>query len=135
MPPTREETIHWTLDTLADRVGDPAILIYERLFTERPDFEDLFVMDTDGGVRGSMLATSFDCLLGVANGQDLPRLQLEAARMIHDGYGLSDDDIDLMFRIIRDVCRDTLDTAWTPDIDLVWQDLLTTLHHLGRDRS
>ncbi|MGC6500307.1 MAG: globin [Henriciella sp.] len=132
---TRSEAIDWTLATVADRIGDPAPLIYQRLFAERPDFEDLFVMDTDGGVRGSMLATSFDCLLGAAGNSDLPRLQLEAARMIHDGYGLRDDDIDLMFRVIRDVCRDTLGAAWTSEIDRHWQDLLTLLARLGRTPS
>jgi hypothetical protein len=125
------DAIHWTLDTVATRLGDPKDEIYARLFAQRPDFEELFIMDTDGGVRGSMLSTSLNCVLGVAAGSETPGLLLEAARMIHDGYGLSDGDIDLMFRIIRDVCRDTVGEDWTAELDQHWTTLLDTLSQIG----
>ena len=43
-----------TLERASERCADPAPLIYRRLFELRPEFRSLFVMDTDGGVRGSM---------------------------------------------------------------------------------
>jgi branched-chain amino acid transport system ATP-binding protein len=54
-----------TLERASERCADPAPLIYRRLFELRPEFESLFVMDTDGGVRGSMLTTCFNAITGV----------------------------------------------------------------------
>jgi hypothetical protein len=77
-----------TLETVAERCGDPKERVFKRLYELDPKFEPLFVMDTDGGVRGSMLETSLNCMIGVAQGESqTPRLLIEAARMIHDGYG------------------------------------------------
>ena len=57
-----------SLEALAEREGDPAPVIYARLFSDHPELETLFLMDTDGGVRGSMLQQCFDCLIDVAEG-------------------------------------------------------------------
>ena len=54
------EPIMLSLERFGEICADPAPLIYRRLFAQHPDFEDLFAMDTDGGVRGSMLTTCFD---------------------------------------------------------------------------
>ncbi len=43
-----------TLQSVADRHGDPTALIYQRLFSAHPELEALFHMDRDGGVRASM---------------------------------------------------------------------------------
>lgn len=113
-----------TLDRVAEKAGDPSEQVYARLFQLNPDYEAMFVMDTDGGVRGSMLATSIDCLIGLAEGQDTPRLLLEASRMIHEGYGLADEELDNMFIAMRDTFRAILDNAWTPAMEAQWIDLL-----------
>lgn len=122
-----------SLEHLAETVGDPTERIYAHLFQSHPAFADMFFMDTDGGVRASMLETSFMCLLSAANGEDTPRLHLEAAHMHHDAYGLSGRDIHLLFVAIRDVCRAVHAKAWTPALETAWIDVLNTLEEMGVD--
>ncbi|HOZ29192.1 MAG TPA: hypothetical protein PK080_17630, partial [Hyphomonadaceae bacterium] len=52
-----------TLQSVADRHGDPTALIYQRLFSAHPELEALFHMDRDGGVRASMVQQGFECIL------------------------------------------------------------------------
>lgn len=125
--------IEASLQQLADRVGDPQGLIYARLFALRPDFEPMFELDRDGGVRALMLQTCFDCILGTAEGRDTPRFHLEAARLQHEGYGLTAEDLDLIFSAIRDVCRDTLAGDWTTGEEAAWTSLLEDLASLTRE--
>lgn len=119
--------IEHTLERVVARAGDPKDLIYERLFSERPDFQEMFVMDKDGGVQANMLTTCIECFRGVANQSNNPQLQLDAARLHHDGYGVTADDIDLMFKIIRDEFQQILAEEWTPEIETIWSDALATL--------
>ena len=121
-----------TLETVAARCGDPSAAIFARLYAMDPKFEPLFVMDTDGGVRGSMLQTSLNCMIGVAEGEsETPRLLIEAARMIHDGYGLTPAEVDLMFVAMRDVFREIMADDWTADVDAEWTALLDELATIG----
>lgn len=106
--------------------------IYTRLFDLHPEFEALFVMDTDGGVRRSMLTSSLNCILGVArNEARTAHYLIEAARMIHDGYGIRGEEVDAMFVAIRDVVRADHGANWTPDMDSAWMDLLEELARIG----
>jgi hypothetical protein len=131
----RAALIEDTLQRLADAVGDPQPLIYARLFTLRLDFEPMFELDRDGGVRAYMLETCFDCVLGQAAGSEAPRFHLEAARLQHDGYGLTAADLDLIFVAIRDVCRETLGENWTEKRDAAWASLLDELSRLTSETA
>lgn len=131
----RAALIDDTLQRLADTVGDPQPLVYARLFALRPDFEPMFDLDSDGGVRAAMLETCFDCILGQAAGSPSPRFHLEAARLQHDGYGLTAVDLILIFAAIRDVCRDTLGYDWTEKRDAAWTSLLDELARLTRETA
>lgn len=116
-----------TLERVAEKVGDPKEFIFAELFEKHPEYEDMFVLDTDGGVRGAMLEACIECVLGVAEGSKQPRLLLEAARMAHDGYGLVDGDLDNMFIAMRDVFRSVLGGDWTPETGREWTRLLAEL--------
>ncbi|PKP80603.1 MAG: globin [Alphaproteobacteria bacterium HGW-Alphaproteobacteria-18] len=121
------EIIHATFERAAEACADPAPLIYTRLFELRPDFRPLFDMDTDGGVRGSMLATCFEAILGLVEGAETQRVIISAARFSHGGYGVLDAEFDLMFTAIRDVCRDLLGPGWTAEEEAAWADLLSEI--------
>ena len=123
-----------TLETVATRCGDPSAAIFARLYAMDAKFKPLFVMDTDGGVRGSMLQTSLNCMIGVAEGEsETPRLLIEAARMIHDGYGLTPAEVDLMFVAMRDVFREIMADDWTGQVDKEWAALLDELAAIGAE--
>lgn len=127
----RSALINQSLARVTALVGDPTDRIYARLFAEHPEFEPLFVMDTDGGVRANMLTSSFTCLLGVVEGNSQPHMHLEAARVHHDGYGLGAKEIDVMFEIMRDECRHILGTEWTDQVEAAWASLLAELSGIG----
>ena len=48
-----------SLELAGDCMGDPTLAVYERLTAIRPDFEALFVLDSDFSVRGEMLRRVF----------------------------------------------------------------------------
>ncbi len=109
-----------TLERAGERCPDPAPLVYQRLFALRPEFEDLFVMDTDGGVRGAMLETCFDAILGVAEDTATQRVIISSSRFSHTAYGLAESDLDLIFSVIRDTVRDLNGDDWTPEAAAAW---------------
>jgi hemoglobin-like flavoprotein len=129
---TQAEVIFDTFEKVSDRVGDPKARIYTRLFAAHPEFEELFVLDVDGGVRGSMLESCYNCITGAAEQSSLPHFHLEAARMIHDGYGIDESQIDAMFDAIRDTFREVLAGDWTLAMETVWAATLADLARMGR---
>lgn len=116
-----------TLERASEKCADPAPLVYRRLFQLRPEFEDLFVMDSDGGVRGSMLATCFNAILGQLENSPTQRVIISSSRFSHGGYGLSEVDFDLMFTAIRDTFRELIGPDWTPETDAAWTRLLADI--------
>jgi len=127
------EILDVTFERVVELAGDPKDRIYARLFELHPEFERLFVMDVDGGVRGSMLQTSVNCMMGVARNETATsRYLIEAARMIHDGYGISDHEVDSMFVAIRDTCREILGPEWNDETDVAWATLLKELSTVGK---
>ena len=118
------DIIQSTFERAAQACADPAPLIYARLFELRPDFQPLFDMDTDGGVRGSMLATCFEAILGLLEGASSQRVIISAARFSHGGYGVVDAEFDIMFASIRDVFRDLLGPDWSGADEAEWTILL-----------
>lgn len=118
--PMPSDLITETLERAGERCADPAPLVYQRLFALRPDFEALFVMDTDGGVRGAMLETCFDAILGVAEDAATQRVIISSSRFSHTAYGLAEEDLDLIFGVIRDTVRDLNGADWTPEAAAAW---------------
>ncbi len=116
-----------TLERASEKCADPAPLVYRRLFELRPEFEDLFVMDSDGGVRGSMLETCFNAILGLIENSPTQRVIVSSSRFAHDGYGVSEADFNLMFTAIRDTFRDLLKPDWTPETGAAWTRLLAEI--------
>lgn len=118
------DTILKTLEEAADRHGDPAGLIYAKLFAAHPELETLFHMDRDGGVRASMVQEGFECILDYVG----PRLTapqiISAARLHHDGYGVPAARFDDFFIALRDALREILGSDWTPAMETEWDRLL-----------
>ncbi|WP_199288590.1 globin [Henriciella aquimarina] len=113
-----------TLERAGTLCPDPGPRIYKRLFELRPEFADLFVMDAGGEVRATMLETSLTCLIGIAEGDETQAMQLAANRSHHEGYGIAEDEFDIMFTAMRDVFRDLLGVAWTEAHEEAWHALL-----------
>jgi hemoglobin-like flavoprotein len=124
-----EGTIETSLELVAERIGDPAALIYARLFAAFPDTEALFFRDLDGKIRGEMLAMAFECLLGEASyAQNL----LRAERINHEGFGIDPEAFLNFFPIVREVCREALGPEWTGAVDRAWAERLDAIDRLIR---
>jgi len=109
------DAVACSLEILAKRVGDPAPLVYERLFARHPETEALFVMDVGGHVRGQMLAVATEALLdqGGADGGRLTGL-VGIERANHVNIGVPAEVFDGFFALLMEVVRDALGGDWTP---------------------
>ena len=123
--------IFQTLERAGDLCGDPSDKVYARLFGLHPEFEPLFFMDTDGGVRGAMLETAIECILGVAEGDSSAEIQVSSARFQHEGYGVPERTFDALFVAMRDVFREVLGAEWTETHEREWKASLDELAAIG----
>ncbi len=114
-----------SLDLLAGRVGDPVAEIYARLFAACPKLEALFSMDMDGGVRGSMVAQAFECLIDLAEGPGiLAHTIIAAERANHDAYDVPEGMFEVFFAIIRDVTKEAAGSDWSASMEAAWTSVL-----------
>ena len=113
-----------SLDLLAARCGDPAPLVYARLFAAHPDAEAQFIMDPGGHVRGQMLAVALEALL---DSTDRLAGLVAIERMNHVNIGVAPDQVDGFFALLRDVVRDALGAEWTAAMEQGWSARIAAL--------
>jgi hypothetical protein len=77
-----------TLEQVAERVGDPAPLVFERLFRESPEVEALFVRDIGGLVRGQMFQVTIESLLDFLGDRAYGAKLIQIERVNHVGLGV-----------------------------------------------
>ena len=77
-----------SLEAVSAKIGDPTPHIYRTLFERHPELEELFLMDQDGSVRGSMLQQALECVIGHVEGSTLHPMIVSTSRINHDGYGV-----------------------------------------------
>ena len=115
-----------SLELVGER-GDPAPAVYARLFARYPAMEALFVRDTNGLVRGNMLAEAIGAILDFidrdAYGGNLMRIEV----VNHENLGVPKEVFPAFFTVMRDSFAETLGEAWTTEIDQAWGDLLARI--------
>jgi len=118
------DTIHASLEAVAEQYGDPTEAVYERMFKEHPEMKPLFILDEDGGAQGHMLQEAIDMLIDMAGANRFGEnfIQIELAN--HVGFGVPTDVFMTFFRIIKDTFNDLLGAEWTSDFDSAWSELL-----------
>ncbi len=117
------EIVAVSLDTLAERVGDPAPQVYVRLFAAHPEMDALFVRDTTSAVRSEMLAMAFECLLDIGGPGAYAANLIAAERVNHEGVGVPHEVFGRFFPIVAQTCRELLGEAWTAEVDAGCADL------------
>ena len=113
-----------SLEYLVEKLGDPQAQIYQHLYQQYPEVLPLFVLDTDGGVRGAMLQTTLETILDYATLNRLDHVSLAAWRSHHVGYEVDAELFARFFVIIRDCARDAMGSDWTVDMEIAWAELL-----------
>ncbi len=111
---------------MAER-GDPTAQVYARVFAAHPAMEALFVRDTDGSVRGNMLAETISAILDFIErdtyGGNLMRVEI----VNHENLGVPKEVFGTFFTAMRDAFKATIGADWTNEIDDAWAGLLARI--------
>lgn len=115
-----------SFELVAER-GDPTPLVYVRLFAAHPDMERLFVRDTNGLVRGNMLAEAISGILDFIDrdtyGGNLMRIEI----VNHENLGVPREVFPVFFTAMRDTFAEMLGRDWDGEIDAAWRALLARI--------
>lgn len=113
--------IEASLALVAERMGDPAPLVYARLFAAYPELEALFVRDKVGTVRGNMLQVTLECLLDFAGKRAYATYFVGSERVNHAGLGVPSEMFDRFYQTVIATLRDGLGAEWTDQTEAAWQ--------------
>ena len=119
-----------TLELVAERIGDPAPQVFERLFAESPELAGLFGNDPAGSVRGEMFHRALECLLDAAGPAQFVTGLVASEQVTHQGYGVSTAQFEAFFDTLVAVFRDALGDDWTPAIDAAWADAVARVQRI-----
>jgi len=112
--------IERSLEIAAERGGDLTGAVYARLFRERPELEAMFVMDTDGAVRGEMLSRVFGAILDFIGDRVYAPNWISAEATTHEGYLVPREDFAQFFEIVGEIVREACCDAWSDEMDTAW---------------
>ena len=109
-----------TLERVAERVGAPTSLVFQRLFDEAPELEALFIRDRDGSVRGQMFQVTIESLLDFLGDRSYGANLVQIERVNHEGLGVDPALFDRFYLTVMATFRDVLGADWTTDMEAVW---------------
>jgi len=116
-----------SFELAAARSEDLTPLVYERLFLEHPDMEALFIRDTDGAVKGEMLARVIEAILDFIDRRAYSACLIQCEVVTHAGYGVPPEVFGVFFATLADTIRSLAREDWTPAMDAAWRRLLADL--------
>ena len=122
-----------TLELVTQRVGDPAPLVFDRLFAEAPDLQALFCNDASGAVRAEMFLRAVECLQDTAGARQFSAGLVAAEHQTHQGYGVSTAQFQRFFALVVEVFRGVLGADWTAETDAAWSRALLRLGAAAAD--
>jgi hemoglobin-like flavoprotein len=124
--------IERALDIAGERHGDLTARVYARLFAAHPEMEALFVRDTNGSVRGEMLARVFEMVLDFIDRRTYAAQMIQCEVITHDGYGVPPEVFGLFFGVVADTLREVVGDDWTAEMDASWTEMLADMVWFAR---
>jgi len=121
------ELIVASLERAGELCDDLTPLVYDRLFADHPDMRTLFVRDTDGSVRGEMLARVIEAILDFIDRRAYAAHLIQCEVITHEGYGTPPEVFRLFFSYVAEAVAGLIGGDWTPATDAAWRVLLTDL--------
>lgn len=112
-----------SLELVADRCEDVVPPVYAELFQRYPEFEELFVLDTDMGARGHMLNEALSMAEGLLQDDPVAISFVSAERMNHEGYGINDDVFEGFFIVLASVFERLAGEGWSEDMTAAWSEV------------
>ena len=119
--------IERSFELAASRCDDLTPRVYERLFREHPSMRSLFVLDTDDGVKGSMLSWAIRAILDLGGEHGFGRNLIRTEAVNHDRNGVAIADFTIFFETLAATMRELLGDDWTDETDAAWRALLADL--------
>jgi hemoglobin-like flavoprotein len=116
-----------TMERVAERVGDPMPLIFERLFAEIPESEALFVRDKGGLVRGQMFQVTMESLLDFLGDRSYGAALIQIERVNHQGLGVEPEMFDRFYLTVMATFKEVLGDDWTAEMETVWTRVIGAL--------
>lgn len=116
-----------SLELAAERGGDLTQAVYARLFAQQPEMQALFVMDTNGAVRGEMLSRVFDAILDFIGERRYAHNLIDAEATNHEGYNVPRGVFATFFDVVAETVRDACGPDWTETMDGAWACLLADI--------
>jgi hemoglobin-like flavoprotein len=133
--PADAQAIEASLELAAERGGDLAPRVYERLFAREPAMRALFWRDGDGAIKGEMLAKVFEAILDFIGPRTYAHHLIETEVVTHEGYDVPRSVFATFFGIVKEVVRETCGEDWTPAMDAAWKRMLADLDHYVAQRG
>lgn len=121
--PEDRALIERSLEIAAENGADLTSAVYARLFRERPELEAMFVMDTDGAVRGEMLSRVFAAILDLIGDGAYAQNWIRAEATTHEGYLVPREDFARFFEIVAECVREACGDAWNVEMQSAWKRL------------
>jgi len=109
-----------TFERVTERIGDPAQLIFERLFEEMPEVEALFVRDKGGLVRGQMFQVTIESLLDYLGDRSYGANLIQIERVNHQGLGVEPEMFDRFYLTVMATFKVILGPDWTAQMEAAW---------------
>jgi len=125
----RAELITQSFELAADACEDLTPLVYRRLFAQQPQMEAMFVRDSNGQVRGEMLARVIEAILDFVGEQIYAATLIQCEVVTHDGYDVPPEVFRTFFGVVAETVREVVGDAWTPAVDEAWRGTLVDLDY------
>jgi hemoglobin-like flavoprotein len=122
--------VEQSLEIAAERCPDLGPLVYGRLFALHPELEAMFVLDTDGSVRGSMLSHSLRVLLDLIDERHFGPSFIKAECIRHGYSDLPPEMFVAFYPIVRDAVHEVVGPQWTDAMQSAWEDVLREIAEL-----
>jgi hemoglobin-like flavoprotein len=123
----RAALIEQTLELAAERCPDLTPLVYERLFAREPQMLALFWRDTNGAIKGEMLARVFEAILDFVGARLYAHHLIQCEVVTHAGYDVPPDVFRTFFPVVAETLRELVGEDWTAEMEQAWQGLLADL--------
>jgi hemoglobin-like flavoprotein len=127
------QLIERSLEIAAERGGDLMKKVYERLFSQHPDMEALFIRDTNGSVRGEMLARVFEMIMDFIDRRAYAAQMIQCEVVTHEGYGVPPEVFGVFFGVVAETLRISVGPDWSEAMDAAWRDLLRQMDGYARN--
>jgi hypothetical protein len=123
MSDASKQLIEQSLTHYAEQHGDPYEAAFQKLYAANADYEALFFLDTDEGLRRNMMRTTLEIIATYIDDAYAAENLVTGARLVHLTYEIK-DDFDLFFQITCDVIAAGCAAIWSNAHAAAWDAML-----------